>query len=96
CMVKYTQTCWETFVAKFPLIGVDLSFANLRGANLSFANLSGANLSGADLRSAYLSSAYLEGADLRGAIFDPEEIKKAKNWDKAIYDDGMKKKLGLI
>ena len=43
-----------------------------------------------------LSGGNLSGADLRGAKFDPEEIKKAKNWDKAIYDDEMKKKLGLI
>jgi len=160
CMLKYIQTCEETFVEKFPLIGVDLkgvnlsginliganlSDANLSGTNLSFsdlsdadlrnanlivtnlsganlrnanlidANLSGAdlsfadlsdadlsganlccaNLSGADLWDANLSFANLIGAYLRGAIFDPEEIKKAQNWDKAFYDDEMKKILGL-
>jgi len=87
------------------LNGANLSFANLSNANLSNINLSFADLSGANLSFANLSNtnliytilenANLEGADLRGAIFDPEEIKKAKNWDKAIYDEDMKNELGL-
>jgi len=82
------------------LAKANLSKAFLWGVNLGFADLSYANLSyayliDAFLRDAILENANLEGADLRGAIFDPEEIKKAKNWDKAIYDEDMKKKLGL-
>jgi uncharacterized protein YjbI with pentapeptide repeats len=47
------------------------------------------------LKASLLTDANLEGADLRGAIFDIEQIKKAKNWDKAIYDPEVRKKLGL-
>ncbi len=69
----------------------DLSWANFeKEVDLREANLRGANLTGVIFK-----DANLEGADLRGAIFDPEEIKKAKNWDKAIYDDEMKRKIGL-
>ncbi|HIO41962.1 MAG TPA: pentapeptide repeat-containing protein, partial [Aquifex sp.] len=68
----------------------DLSESILEKANLSKAFLSRSNL-----KNVTFKDANLEGADLRGAIFDPEEIKKAKNWDKAIYDDEMKKILGL-
>jgi len=83
----------------------NLAFSNLKSAYLRKVNLmhsslkeaflKKANLKGSYLRKSYLKDANIEDADLRGAIFDPEEIKKAKNWDKAIYDDEMKKKLGL-
>ena len=131
CMVKYIQSCEETYLEDIPLKGIDLGGADLKGADLKGAdlrgvnlmranlmganlrradlmgadlmrtNLMGANLMGADLRGVNLMRANLMGvnlrrADLRGAIFEPEEIKKAKNWDKAIYDDEMKKKLGLV
>ncbi|WP_461829732.1 pentapeptide repeat-containing protein [Aquifex sp.] len=78
----------------------NLSRANLSWADLSRADLSSANLSRADLSSANLSWAILRGAnleyaDLQGAKFNPEEIKEAKNWQKAIYDEEQKKLLGL-
>ncbi|GEM_PF-4554289 len=85
---------------KANLMLANLKFAKLIKANLKFttlikANLSEANLIKADLTGANLTDANLEGADLRGAIFDVEQIKKAKNWDKAIYDPEVAKKLGL-
>ncbi|WP_414518322.1 pentapeptide repeat-containing protein [Nostoc sp. PCC 9305] len=88
------------------LSDADLSGANLSSANLSAANLRGANLRGADLRGSYLSSANLSaanlsGADLRSAYLSdannltPEQVKSAKNWDKAKYDKDFRAKLGL-
>jgi uncharacterized protein YjbI with pentapeptide repeats len=79
----------------------DLSYANLKGANLKGANLKSAHLVSADLSSADLSSAYLGSADLSSADLSsadlsstdlsdaknltPEQVKSAKNWDKADY-----------
>ncbi len=85
----------DAYLSGADLRGANLSRANLNNAYLSGADLRGADLSRANLNNAYLIHADLFKADLRGAIFDPEEIKKAKNWDKAIYDDEMKRKLGL-
>ena len=48
-----------------------------------------------------LSSAQLGNADLTGAILTgakgitPEQIKQARDWQKAHYDDGFRKQLGL-
>ncbi|MUH00915.1 pentapeptide repeat-containing protein [Scytonema sp. UIC 10036] len=65
------------------LSNADLSDANLSGANLKEANLSGANLSGANLKGANLT-----GADFRGAkSFEVEQIKSAKNWEEAMFDE---------
>jgi len=64
----------------------DLSRAHLSGAILAEANLSGANLSGADLRDADLSSAI---------NLKPQQIKSAINWKTAIYDEALRKELGL-
>ncbi|MEG4506812.1 pentapeptide repeat-containing protein [Microcoleus sp. F6_B4] len=50
------------------------------------ANLSGANLSDADLSLANLSGA---------KNLTPEQVKSAKNWQKARYDEDFHKKLGL-
>ncbi|MBD2605716.1 pentapeptide repeat-containing protein [Scytonema hofmannii FACHB-248] len=83
------------------LTSANLSDANLSGANLSYANLSGANLSLADLSLADLSLADLYFADLSGVNLSlaenltPEQVKSAKNWEKAIYDDKFRQKLGL-
>lgn len=71
------------------LFYANLRMAVLRSADLRRADLRRADLSGADLRGAMLSGAHLEdidltGALLEGAIFDLEEMKKAKNFDKAI------------
>jgi uncharacterized protein YjbI with pentapeptide repeats len=77
------------------LTKASLKSANLTGADLLKANLSGVNLQRANLIGANLTDANLEGADLRGALFDIEQIKRAKNWDKAIYDPEVREKLGL-
>ncbi len=80
--------------------------ANLRGAHATYvelieAELGGANLSGAYLLLANLSGAKLDYADLSFAVLDgarnlhAEQVKVAKNWDKAFYDEGMLKALGL-
>ena len=81
--------------------GVNLSGANLRFVDLSHADLKDVNLSNADLKFANLkdvnlSNADLRGADLRGAEnLTREQVKSAKNWDKAIYDEEFRKQLGL-
>jgi uncharacterized protein YjbI with pentapeptide repeats len=75
------------------LNGADFS----RGADLSDADLSDADLSDADL-----SDADLSGADLSGATnFLSKQIKSAKIWESALYDDKrlddpeVSKQLGL-
>jgi uncharacterized protein YjbI with pentapeptide repeats/energy-coupling factor transporter ATP-binding protein EcfA2 len=78
------------------LSNADLSNANLFGANLSNADLSGTNLSGAVLWDANLTIANLSGADLSGAEnLTPEQVKAARNWEEAIYDEEFRRQLGL-
>ncbi|MDZ8108497.1 MAG: pentapeptide repeat-containing protein [Nostoc sp. DedQUE12a] len=91
------------------LINANLSGANLKYANLSGADLSNANLSGANLHNANLNGvdlAYQYGlsdlgnefgvANLSGAKnLTPEQVKSAKNWEKAIYDKEFRAKFGL-
>ncbi|MGF1672910.1 MAG: pentapeptide repeat-containing protein [Rivularia sp. (in: cyanobacteria)] len=93
------------------LSSASLSFANLSSANLSSADLRSANLSSANLSSAELSWTYFgfaefQGINLTNANLEysglnnvknltPEQVKAGKNWEKAIYDDEFKKKLGL-
>lgn len=78
-----------------------LTLANLNGTNLRTANLTGAYLiyailSDADLAVANLSSANLSSANLIGAKnLTPEQVKSAKNWEEAYYDDEFRAKLGL-
>jgi len=65
---------------------LDLSRTNLRGANLDGANLDGAILNGAILFGANLDGANLNEANLYGAVgLNPERIKSACFWEKAIY-----------
>ncbi len=82
------------------------SGANLFGANLSKANLSKADLSGAILSGAYFSGANLSGAklyraNLSGAILNgaknltPEQVKLAKNYKDAEYDEDFRAQLDL-
>lgn len=68
------------------LEATDLSDANLSSANFKGANLCSANLSGADLKAAYLSGV----EDLT-----PEQVKQAKNWEKAEYHEELRAKLDL-
>ncbi|MBW4626739.1 MAG: pentapeptide repeat-containing protein [Brasilonema octagenarum HA4186-MV1] len=93
------------------LSGANLSYADLSGVLLSSANFSSADLSGAKLSNADLSGANLKDAqlgcleisdreirctDLRDAKnLTPKQVKQAKNWQEAIYDQEFRKKLGL-
>jgi uncharacterized protein YjbI with pentapeptide repeats len=95
------------YLPSINLSGVNLSGVNLSGAYLRRAKLSGADLSGADLSGVDLSRASLDGANLDGANLDGvdlgklsprltrEQIKIAKNWENAIYDDESRQELGL-
>ena len=75
------------------LSGAKLQRAGLSRAMLSGANLSGAKLQGADLQGADLNGVSLSGADLSGAKLvgsknlTAEQVKSAKNWDKADLPD---------
>ncbi|MEP1080139.1 pentapeptide repeat-containing protein [Leptolyngbya sp. PL-A3] len=61
---------------------------NLEQANLSNANLVEANLKEAKLQGCNLQGADLQDADLTGAKgLTVEQVKAAKNWQKAIYSD---------
>ena len=74
------------------LIGANLTDAILTGAILNyFADLYFANLTGVKLKGADLTDANLTGA--KGIT--PEQIKQARDWQKAHYDDGFRKQLGL-
>ncbi len=92
------------------LRSANLNGADLSGANLSGAYLKGAYLKGAYLKGAYLSRADLSRADLScfsinkklyctnlsGAKnLSPEQVKSAKDWQQAQYDEDFHKKLGL-
>lgn len=70
--------------------GANLSAADLSSSDLRSARLVGANLSGATINEANLEDADLTGADLRDIKdlwFRENDIKKARNWEKALYDD---------
>jgi uncharacterized protein YjbI with pentapeptide repeats len=77
--------------------GSNLQRTNLQNANLKGARARGMDLKGADLKDAELEGANIEGVDLRGAKnITIEQIKAARNWKHAIYDDDFCKELGLL
>jgi energy-coupling factor transporter ATP-binding protein EcfA2 len=66
------------------------------GVNLKDADLSFINFWDADFQGIKLTNANLEGSNLSNVEnFTPEQVKAAKNWEKAIYDEEFRKKLGL-
>ncbi len=75
--------------------------ADLRSSHLVIADLFEAYLRRADLSGSDLNGADLRGADIHGADFretvglKPEQIKRAENWETAIYDDELAEELGL-
>ena len=79
----------------------NLSSAKLIDANLSSANLNRAKLIDVNLIDANLIDAKLIDADLSGAYLinaknlTPQQVKSAKNWEKAKYDKDFRTKLGL-
>ncbi len=100
----YTTVAREIKTTNFR--STDLRDANLRNANLWGANLENANLGNANLIHTNLRYAYLKDTNLKNTKFwdknsgetkniTPEQIKTAKNWDKAIYSPEFRKKLGL-
>lgn len=78
------------------LFNADLRDANLSDAKLFNAELSGANLSDANLSNADLHFANLLNVNLRDAKnLTVEQVKSARNWEKALYDDRLRSRLGL-
>ncbi|WP_062292876.1 pentapeptide repeat-containing protein [Nostoc piscinale] len=80
----------------------NLDTVNFKGANLQFANLNNADLQKACLREAKLDNAIfnaktnLDKVDFRGATgLNLDAIKKAKNYQNAIYDKQVSLQLGL-
>jgi uncharacterized protein YjbI with pentapeptide repeats len=89
---------WRTtaILDRQDLSQADLVEARLDGANLTKAILLGANLYRAHLKGAILSEADLKGAELQGATgLSVSQIKAAKNWEMAFYDQYFLKELGL-
>jgi uncharacterized protein YjbI with pentapeptide repeats len=75
------------------LEGTHLQSANLNGAILEDAILKGANLNGANLKGIIIEGAM--SGDIHGLVKNLEQIKLAKNWNKAEYDPQLRKQLGL-
>ncbi|MBW4661717.1 MAG: pentapeptide repeat-containing protein [Drouetiella hepatica Uher 2000/2452] len=79
----------------------NLQDATLAGARAGKADLRGANLQNANLQNARLQDARMDGANLQGADFrgaeyiTPAQIKAAKNWELATYEESFCQKLGL-
>ncbi len=89
------------------LRGVNLHEANLQGAYMIKADLQEANLVGANLQEATPLGANFQGAVLRDANLQgtklvttrgltARQVKAAKNWELAFYNDDFLKKLGLL
>lgn len=74
------------------LIETDLSDANLKGAYLDGADLEGANLEGADLSNAIF---WVKKSGRKANNITPDQIKEAKNWEKATYSPEFREELGL-
>jgi uncharacterized protein YjbI with pentapeptide repeats len=98
---------WDAELAGANLQGANLENAILGGSNLERTNLKNANLKGArgrsmnlnaaDLKHANFENTNIEFADLRGATnITIEQIKAARNWEYAIFDDNFRKELGIL
>lgn len=73
-----------------------LNEADLTDANLHRVDLRKANLKDANLQDANLKDADLDGADLSGADgLSVDQIKEAKNYQKAMFDKEFAQKLGI-
>jgi len=71
------------------LVKANLRYANLYGADLSWADLRRADLQGADLTLANLQFAKL--SEVKGLT--KNQVKKARNWVLAVFDDDQIEKL---
>ena len=87
---------WIANLTEANLMEADLKGADLKGADLMEANLKGADLMDADLKGADLKGADLKGANLHLAKnLTPEQVKIAKNWEDADYQEEFRALLGL-
>lgn len=84
------------------LAAANLTEADFSGANLCDADLSEANLCEANFGDAVLVGALFQGADLNKAKLEenvkdisPFQIKTAKNWACAFFNEGILERLGL-
>jgi uncharacterized protein YjbI with pentapeptide repeats len=78
------------------LYGANFAKAQLIDTNFSDANLSNANLSEANLDGSILNNTDLFKTNLIGTKgLTPHQIKRAKNWEKAIYSKEFRADLGL-
>jgi len=87
---------------KADLRATNLLEANLLGADLQEADLKAAELQGAKLRAVNFKDANLLGANLLNADLriaenlTPSQVKAARNWEQALYDDEFALRLGLL
>lgn len=87
--------------SKAHLKTANFSLSQLLGASFNDANLQGASFRGTDLRGASFKETDLKGADICKANLRQvrnltvEQVKSAKNWEGATYDDDFRRKLGL-
>ena len=79
------------------MIDANLSYAQLEGSDLNGAQLEGACFQFASLLDASLNQANIKNVDFTGTVYlTPEQVKVAKNWHLAKYDQDFRNKLGLI
>ena len=75
---------------------VNFHSANLAQVDLSGANLTRTNLSQAILIDTNLANSNIQGTNFKGAIgLTPSQVKAAKNWQQAQYDEDFRVELGL-
>lgn len=102
CVANFSETTiYKSHLAEVNLTMADLSKtyiveSDMSGANLDCANLCEAKLTQTNLKEANLSGADLNGANLKGTLnLTPQQVKAAKNWEKADYDDEFRRILSL-
>ena len=90
----FRSNFFDTNLEKANFYQANLKEAKLRKANLRGAYLCKADLKQANLREADLSNADLSDANLVGVKnLRVEQVKLARNWEKAIYDSDFRKLL---
>lgn len=91
----------KAYLAQIDLANANLTRASFRETNLQQAKLQGANLHQANFQQANLQAVNLKQADIEAADFrkaknlTTDQIKSAKNWEKAKFDDVFRAILGL-
>jgi uncharacterized protein YjbI with pentapeptide repeats len=86
---------------KYAVLGGNWRYTNLQNANLEEIKNADLDLHGANLQGANLDGARIKNVDISGANFSSaknitvEQIKEAKNWEQAIYDNDFRQALGL-